>query len=180
MKSYYRVMIAAMAALLLAGCEGRPDSGSIFAEAEAITALPVQVPAATPVSTETPIPEMTEAPALEPTEQHRATEKPKEEKTEAPEEPKATEEPELQKVNSSMSYNGYDSITVKAGIPVRWNLKVPEGVLTGCNNAIVIPEYGIEKTLQAGDNIIEFTPEEPGTVQFTCWMGMIRSEINVV
>ena len=79
-----------------------------------------------------------------------------------------------------MSYNGYDSITVKAGIPVRWNLKVPEGVLTGCNNAIVIPEYGIEKTLQAGDNIIEFTPEEPGTVQFTCWMGMIRSEINVV
>lgn len=63
MKSYYRVMIAAMAALLLAGCAGRPDSGSIFAEAEAITALPVQVPAAAPVSTETPIPEMTEAPA---------------------------------------------------------------------------------------------------------------------
>ena len=180
MKSYYRVMMAAMAALLLAGCAGRPDSGSIFAEAEAITASPVQVPAAAPVSTETPIPEMTETPALEPTEQHRATEKPKAEKTDAPEEPKVTEKPELQKINSSMSYNSYDSITVKAGIPVRWNLKVPEGILTGCNNAIIIPQYGIEKELQEGDNIIEFMPKETGNVPFSCWMGMIRSEIKIV
>lgn len=180
MKGYYSVMMAAMTMLLLAGCAGRPDSGSIFAGTETAAASPAQKPAVGIVSAEAPSPEMTEIPAPEPTEQVEATGEPEAEKTDVPEDTGATEEPELQKVSSSMSYNGYDSIPVKAGIPVRWNLKVPEGALTTCNNAIVIPEYGIEKTLQVGDNIIEFTPEEPGNVQFTCWMGMIKSEIKVV
>lgn len=30
-----------------------------------------------------------------------------------------------------------------------------------------------------GGNVIEFTPEETGTVNYTCWMGMIRGKIFV-
>ena len=87
---------------------------------------------------------------------------------------------EVQEVYSKADQGSFDGITVKAGVPVRWHLEVPAGKLNGCNNAITIPQYGIEKELQEGDNIIEFTPTETGTVPFSCWMGMIRSEIKVI
>lgn len=179
MKSYYCAILTAMAALLLAGCAEKTES--IFPEAAASAAPAVATPVieATPAAEIAEQPETTEEP--EATEAPKATEKPKAtEEPKATEKPKATEEPALQSVTSGMSSGGYESITVKAGIPVRWNLKVPDGALTGCNSAIVIPEYGIEKTLQTGDNIIEFTPGEEGTVQFSCWMGMIRAEIKIV
>jgi len=32
----------------------------------------------------------------------------------------------------------------------------------------------------AGDNIIEFTPTETGTIPYSCWMGMIKSNITIV
>ena len=71
-------------------------------------------------------------------------------------------------------------ITVQAGVPVKWTIHVDEKKLTGCNNAIVIPAYGLRVELQTGDNLVAFAPEEPGTVAFSCWMGMIRSTITVV
>ncbi len=75
---------------------------------------------------------------------------------------------------------GYPTIEVTKGIPVRINFKVNlANDLTGCNSKIVIPEYGIEKELQVGDNIVEFTPTDSGTIDYACWMGMIESEINV-
>ena len=42
-----------------------------------------------------------------------------------------------------------------------------------------IQEYGIEYTFKEGENIIEFTPDETGTVLYTCWMGMIKGSIVV-
>jgi plastocyanin domain-containing protein len=45
---------------------------------------------------------------------------------------------------------------------------------------MVIPAYGIEKKLEAGTNVVEFTPAKSGTVGYSCWMGMIRSTITVV
>ena len=87
---------------------------------------------------------------------------------------------DIQEIYSQADYGSYEGITVKAGIPVKWHLNVPEGKLNGCNNAIIIPQYGIEKELQEGDNIIEFTPKEAGNVPFSCWMGMIRSEIKIL
>lgn len=58
-------------------------------------------------------------------------------------------------------------------------IKAEKSSLNGCNNSIIIPAYGIEKPLAVGDNIIEFTPTESGTIPFSCWMGMIRSSITV-
>ena len=37
-------------------------------------------------------------------------------------------------------------------------INVSEKYLTGCNNEIIINEYGIKKELEVGENIIEFTP----------------------
>lgn len=92
----------------------------------------------------------------------------------------ATVEGDVQTVTSGMSPEGYEPITVQAGVPVEWTINVEEGDLTNCNSAIMIPEYGIEQELQVGENMIEFTPTETGTVEYTCWMNMLSSEIVVV
>ena len=86
----------------------------------------------------------------------------------------------VQLVTTELTSNRYAPITVQAGIPVRWTIHAADGTLNGCNNAIVIPAYGIEKPLELGDNVIEFTPDESGVIPFSCWMGMIRSQITVV
>ena len=87
---------------------------------------------------------------------------------------------EFQEITTPLARRGYPPLTVKAGTPVRWNLYAEKGTINGCNNAIVIPEYNIEKRLQTGDNIIEFTPTKAGKFRYSCWMGMIRGTITVV
>ncbi len=86
----------------------------------------------------------------------------------------------IQVVTTGMESGRYTPITVQKGIPVRWTIQVEEGDLNGCNNPVTIPEYNIQKKLVVGDNIIEFTPEEEGDIVYTCWMGMISSNIKVV
>ncbi len=88
-------------------------------------------------------------------------------------------EASVQKVSSTFTARGYTPITVKAGVPVVWTITVQKGGLTGCNNRILIPEYGIEKQLIEGENIVEFTPQDEGVFAYSCWMGMIRSSITV-
>lgn len=83
-------------------------------------------------------------------------------------------------VEIEVSPRSYAPITIKKGIPVKFNLHAEAKNLNGCNNAIIIPKYGIQMPLQAGDNIIEFTSTETGTISYSCWMNMIRSSITVV
>ena len=85
-----------------------------------------------------------------------------------------------QYVRSEIDFGSYPAITVQVGVPVRWTIVAEEGKLNGCNNEIVIPAYGLTVPLQAGKNIVEFTPEQVGAIAYTCWMGMIRSTIYVV
>lgn len=84
-----------------------------------------------------------------------------------------------QLVTTQLTSRGYEPIVVQQGIPVKWNLQADTKSLNGCNSAIVIPAYNIQKNLVPGDNIIEFIPTESGVVNFSCWMGMIRSTITV-
>ncbi len=86
----------------------------------------------------------------------------------------------VQEITSSFDNGYYVPIAVKKGIPVKWTIKVKDSDLNGCNNPVTIPKYGIQKKLVPGDNVIEFTPEDTGTITYTCWMGMIRSTITVV
>lgn len=93
---------------------------------------------------------------------------------------KAALEGGVQKVTTTLSSGRYEPIAVQAGVPVQWNIQADASDINGCNNRIVIPEYNIEKQLEPGDNIIEFTPDKTGTIPYSCWMGMIRSQISVV
>lgn len=86
----------------------------------------------------------------------------------------------VQVVETTLSPYGYESITVQEGIPIKWTIKAEQGSLTGCNRAILIPEYEIQKTLEIGENVIEFTPIKAGTYSYSCWMGMLRSSITVL
>lgn len=86
----------------------------------------------------------------------------------------------LQTVTTIIESGKYQPFVVQKGIPVRWKIKAKAEDLNGCNNPITIPKYNIKKQLVPGDNVIEFTPTEEGTITYTCWMGMISSNIKVV
>ena len=69
---------------------------------------------------------------------------------------------------------------MRRGVPVRLNIHAERDRITGCNNAVTLPDFGVEKSLRPGDNIIEFTPEQTGEYTYTCWMDMIRNHIRVI
>ena len=87
---------------------------------------------------------------------------------------------DYQEITTYVDYGSYESITVKKDIPVKWHIIVPEGKLNGCNNEIIIPQYDISIKLNQGENIVEFTPNESGNIPYSCWMGMIKSNIKVI
>jgi plastocyanin domain-containing protein len=62
-------------------------------------------------------------------------------------------------------------------VPVKWVINGEQ--LTSCNNALVVPSLNIEKKLESGQNIINFTPRDKD-INFSCWMGMISGVIKVV
>lgn len=92
----------------------------------------------------------------------------------------ATIEGDVQVVTTGLASGRYEPIVVQKGIPVKWTIQAEKGDINGCNNSIIIKKYNLQKDLEIGDNVIEFTPTESGTVPFSCWMGMIRSKITVV
>ena len=84
----------------------------------------------------------------------------------------------VQVVRSTLLPNQYPSITVEAGKPVKWIIDASDGSINGCNNRMYIPDLDLEYTFHSGENIIEFTAEK--TMAYTCWMGMLRGNIEVV
>jgi len=86
----------------------------------------------------------------------------------------------IQTVTTKLESGRYTPFTVQKGIPVRWTISADASQINGCNGTVTIPSYGISKTLQPGDNVIEFTPNGEGNVLYTCSMGMIKSNISVV
>lgn len=84
----------------------------------------------------------------------------------------------VQFVSATFTGRRYEPITVQAGIPVVWTIDVE--AINGCNNPIVINEFGLRIDLSVGENIVEFTPTQVGIIPYSCWMGMIRSRIIVV
>lgn len=86
----------------------------------------------------------------------------------------------VQEVTIDLKSSSYAPIIVQKGIPVKFNIRAGEGEINGCNGSVIIPDYNVQKSLKAGDNILEFTPDKTGTVPYSCWMGMITSSIQVV
>lgn len=87
--------------------------------------------------------------------------------------------PDRQIAEFDLSFDNYADISLKKGIPAQLVINVDAEKLTGCNNKVVIDEWGIEQALEPGRNIIEFTPDKSGTYVYSCWMRMITNTIEV-
>ncbi|MCB2294020.1 sulfite exporter TauE/SafE family protein [Clostridium algoriphilum] len=99
--------------------------------------------------------------------------------TSTPPAAKPTIENGVQIIRMSADGSGYtpNGLYVQKNIPVKWIIDGKE--LNSCNGQIVVPSLNINKTLQTGENIIEFTPKDKD-ISFSCGMGMIRGVIKVV
>lgn len=87
----------------------------------------------------------------------------------------------VQNFDIDVQPGGYNpnTIQVKAGSPVRLNLRTNGNY--ACTSVFRIPSLGINKTLQpTGTDMVEFTPQNPGTIIWTCSMGMFRGKIEAI
>lgn len=86
-----------------------------------------------------------------------------------------------QEVIINVGPRGYtpNVITVEKGKPVTLSLVTNNNY--SCTSSFVIPKLGIIRQLPpTGTTIIEFIPTEPGTIRWTCGMGMFSGTINVI
>lgn len=88
-------------------------------------------------------------------------------------------DPNVQIVNGKqivkMKIVGYDyepaNVTVYANMPVEWQIDASRAA--GCAQAITVPKLHITQFLpKDGVKTITFTPTEPGSIGFSCTMGM--------
>jgi uncharacterized protein len=82
-------------------------------------------------------------------------------------------------IRMKVTRNGWepDRFVLVRGVPVKWIITGVE--INSCNNAIVVPEYGLKFPIKKGEQVIEFTPREKGVISWSCWMGMIRGTFVV-
>lgn len=85
----------------------------------------------------------------------------------------------VQEVRMTQKSSGYQPnvFTIQAGRPVRWIITSEDQF--SCASSIVMPQYGISKSLRQGENIIEFTPRDKGEIRFSCSMGMYTGKFIV-
>jgi len=86
---------------------------------------------------------------------------------------------DFQEIRMEVTRYGYvpNSFVLKKGVPVKWIINGKE--LTSCNSAIQVPALGLEFEINKGEQTIEFTPTEAGTIRWSCWMGMIQGSFIV-
>jgi sulfite exporter TauE/SafE/copper chaperone CopZ/LysM repeat protein len=92
----------------------------------------------------------------------------------------STMAPAVQTIEMEANGVGYhpSSYTLIRGVPVKWVIDATE--VTTCNHRIVVPSLDLEFDLHPGRQTIEFTPQQAGIIPWSCWMGMIRGEFQVV
>lgn len=88
--------------------------------------------------------------------------------------------PTTQTIEMTANALGYNPsrFTLVRGAPVKWVINATQ--ITQCNHRIVVPAFGLEFDLKPGVQTIGFTPEKTGVIPWSCWMGMIRGEFDVV
>jgi sulfite exporter TauE/SafE/copper chaperone CopZ len=83
-------------------------------------------------------------------------------------------------IRMTQDANGYQpsTFTVEKGVPVRWIINSLDA--NTCASSIVASKIGVRMNFHPGENVVEFTPNETGTIPFSCMMGMYRGSITVV
>lgn len=75
---------------------------------------------------------------------------------------------------------GYSPATVRVRAGRRVRLEFRREETSGCTEEVVVPAFGIRTFLPPYQTTpVEFTPEKPGSYEFTCGMGMVRGRIIV-
>jgi len=94
--------------------------------------------------------------------------------------PNVTLENGVQVVRMAQNYNGYSprAFTIQKGVPVKWVITSTNS--NSCAASIFSAQLGIRQYLKLGENIIEFTPTDTGSIKFSCSMGMYVGSFNVV
>ncbi|NWJ46859.1 MAG: sulfite exporter TauE/SafE family protein [Chloroflexi bacterium] len=81
------------------------------------------------------------------------------------------------KVTSSAYLPG--NVQVKSGQPIRLNLITQN--TQGCVRSFTLNKFGIRKVLPTtGQTVVEIPAQQPGTIRYTCSMGMYSGTITVV
>ena len=85
----------------------------------------------------------------------------------------------VQVVRMAEINDGYtpNKFSIKKGVPVKWIIDAQAPY--SCASSIIVPKLNINKNLEAGENIIEFTPTQTGKIPFSCSMGMYTGVFNV-
>jgi sulfite exporter TauE/SafE/copper chaperone CopZ len=86
----------------------------------------------------------------------------------------------FQVVRMDQETSGYypNTFTIKKGIPVKWIVNSKS--VYSCASNLIAPAINVRKSLELGENVFEFTPQEVGSIRFSCSMGMYTGEFRVV
>lgn len=90
-----------------------------------------------------------------------------------------TESP-VRTIHMKQTATGYspEKLVVHKGERVRWIIDSEDSYT--CAVSFVAPKIGVREALKPGENVIEFTATETGSIPFSCSMGMYRGAIEVV
>ncbi len=88
--------------------------------------------------------------------------------------------PALQTIEMDVIESGYkpNHFVLVGGVPVKWVINGKQ--ITPCNHRIVVPALNLEFDVKPGLQIIEFTPNKVGTLRWSCWMGMLHGDFEVI
>jgi len=86
---------------------------------------------------------------------------------------------DVQVLRTTQVATGYEPehAVVYAGREVRWEI---ESVALGCATSLWAPDLGIAQLLDLGTTRFSFMPTEPGTIRYSCAMGMFTGTIEVI
>lgn len=86
----------------------------------------------------------------------------------------------IQIVSMAETKRGYtpNRFTIYKDMPVRWIIDAQAPY--SCASALIVPSLKIQKQLEPGENIVEFTPAKTGTIPFSCSMGMYTGSFTVI
>ncbi len=93
--------------------------------------------------------------------------------------PTASAVPAVQELRTVQDEGGYSPpvARIAAGIPTRWHIDSRSQY--SCAAYVVVPDLGIQLSLQPGDNVIDLPAMKTGNLQYTCGMGMFSGTILI-
>jgi len=94
--------------------------------------------------------------------------------------PASPAESKVQTISMDVVKSGFEPnhFVLRRGILVKWVINGKE--VTQCNKRIIVPKLGLEFDVKEGLQTIEFTPVEAGVIPWSCWMGMLHGQFEVV